>query len=307
MSASKSSAGITAPGIPTATARTPRPWRWTPLLQLSMASHLAAGAAALCGGQARSWALRILAADHLVLSGAGCLPHSGLLGPVTTRMPPRPDAGSLGLDMALSFDDGPDPDVTPRIAELLEERGLRASFFVIGERVRRHPEVAERLHAAGHRLENHTDTHPSDFAFSFLPRLGREIGGCQRTVSTVTGRAPAYFRAPAGMRNPLLEGALARHGLHLVSWTRRGYDTADGDGERVLRRLLNGLGSGDIVLLHDGRAARTPEGGAVSLEVLPRLLDAIEAAGLRAGPLPEPETIGLESSDAARPEPRRGS
>ena len=258
----------------------------------------------------------MLALDHLALCAAGCFPHQPWLGPVITALPPdahpdpdldiHPDVdrgintdintdintgidinADIDVDVALTFDDGPDPDVTPRVAEMLESRGLRASFFVIGERAARHPELIKGLVDAGHRIENHTATHPSSFAFSFLPRLGREIGECQRTVSELTERAPAYFRAPAGMRNPLLEIALARQGLHLVSWTKRGYDTADGDADRVFRRLDHKLRRGDILLLHDGNAARTAAGRAVCLDVLPRLLDRLDEVGLKAGALPE--------------------
>lgn len=247
----------------------------------------------LSGGRARRWGLGFLAADHLALSAAGCWPHKSWLGPVLTRLPGRGPSNDSLPDMALSFDDGPDPDVTPQVAALLEERGHRATFFAIGERVERHPDLVARLHDAGHRIENHTQTHPADFAFSFRPRLDREIGACQRAIRDATGRTPAYFRAPAGMRNPLLEGAVARRGLHLVSWTRRGYDTADGDAARVFGRIGRDVSRGDILLLHDGRAARTADGRPVSLDVLPRLLDAIEAEGLRAGPIPEPAEIGL--------------
>lgn len=232
----------------------------------------------------RKWRLAAAAfvLDHLLLSVAGCFPHRPWLGPVISALPPG------GPDVALTFDDGPDPETTPRIAAMLEARGLRASFFVIGERAARHPQLIEDLHRAGHRIENHSATHPASFAFSFLPRLGREIGGCQQTVTELVGRPPAYFRAPAGMRNPLLEGALARLGLHLVSWSKRGYDAADADADRVLGRLTRNLRRGDILLLHDGNAARTAAGRPVCLEVLPRLLDHLGEAGLEAGPLPEP-------------------
>jgi peptidoglycan/xylan/chitin deacetylase (PgdA/CDA1 family) len=90
-----------------------------------------------------------------------------------------------------------------------------------------------------------------------------------------------FFRAPAGLRNPFLDPALARLGLRLASWSARGFDTRVGDAERVRIKLLRGLRAGAILLLHDGNAARTPAGIPVILEVLPAVLAAARAAGLR--------------------------
>ena len=95
------------------------------------------------------------------------------------------------------------------------------------------------------------------------------------------GSEPYCVRAPAGLRNPLLDPVLHRLGLHLVSWTRRGFDTRDGDAERVRARLARALAAGDILLLHDGHARRTAQGRPVLLEVLPPLLAQVRAAGLR--------------------------
>ncbi|HMS04910.1 MAG TPA: polysaccharide deacetylase family protein, partial [Burkholderiaceae bacterium] len=96
------------------------------------------------------------------------------------------------------------------------------------------------------------------------------------------------FRAIAGLRNPFLEPILCRQGLLLASWTRRGYDTAEREPERVLARLLDGLAAGDVLMLHDGHAARSASGQAIVLAVLPRLLAELRARGLRAVALPPP-------------------
>jgi peptidoglycan/xylan/chitin deacetylase (PgdA/CDA1 family) len=94
--------------------------------------------------------------------------------------------------------------------------------------------------------------------------------------------APRFFRAPFGTRSPLLDPALARLGLSLVSWTRRGYDTVDGDAARVLRRLVSGLAAGDVLLLHDGVTVREHRAEPTVLAVLPWLLDELAARGLKA-------------------------
>jgi peptidoglycan/xylan/chitin deacetylase (PgdA/CDA1 family) len=107
-----------------------------------------------------------------------------------------------------------------------------------------------------------------------------EISRGQETISKITGTAPRMFRAPAGLRNPFLDPILIRLGLQLASWTRRGFDTVSADADAVFRRLTTPLQGGDILLLHDGHAARTRNGTPVILEVLPRLLDTVRARGL---------------------------
>jgi peptidoglycan/xylan/chitin deacetylase (PgdA/CDA1 family) len=110
--------------------------------------------------------------------------------------------------------------------------------------------------------------------------IAAEIARAQDTIAAVTGERPRFFRAPAGLRSPLLDPVLARFGLRLASWTRRGFDTVNPDPAIVFERLTRGLRSGDILLLHDGHAAHTASGTPVILEVLPRVLQAVAAAKL---------------------------
>ena len=104
-------------------------------------------------------------------------------------------------------------------------------------------------------------------------------------------RPGAGSRAPAGLRNPFLDPVLHRLDLRLVSWTRRGFDTRDGDAARVTRRLTRGLAAGDILLVHDAGAATGRDGRPVVLGVLPPLLEAVAAAGLRCVTLPQAQAL----------------
>jgi peptidoglycan/xylan/chitin deacetylase (PgdA/CDA1 family) len=187
--------------------------------------------------------------------------------------------------VVLTFDDGPDPVVTPAVLDVLDARGARASFFCVGEHAARHRELAVEIARRGHRLENHSYTHRNGFYFHWPATLDRELGRCQDELQRASGRAPSFFRAPAGIRSPLLDGALARHGLRLVSWTRRGFDTVPQKPAAVVSRLTRGLRAGDVILLHDGSCGARSGSAPVVLEALPLVLDAIEAAGLRARPL----------------------
>ena len=133
--------------------------------------------------------------------------------------------------------------------------------------------------------------------------FAQEITRAQDALAQITGQRPRFFRAPAGLRNPFLAPVLHTLQLELVSWTRRGYDTVRREPERVLARICDGLGAGDILLLHDGHAARTGTGEPVVLAVLPVLLERIAAAGLHpttlADALPEPREAATGSFAAA--------
>ena len=238
---------------------------------------LAAGAAVGLPG-AWPWAAGAVLANHLALSAAGLWPRSALLGPNVTRLP---GAAAQRGEIALTIDDGPDPEVTPAVLDLLAEHGVRATFFCIAERGREQPALLRRIVAAGHSVQNHSLRHRHDF--SLLGRRGfeREIGAAQDLLADLTGVRPYCFRAPAGLRNPLLDPVLHRLGLHLVSWTRRGFDTRRANPAKVLHSLADGLAGGDILLLHDGNACRTDFGTPVLLHVLPALLQECRRLRLR--------------------------
>ena len=144
-----------------------------------------------------------------------------------------------------------------------------------------HADLCREIVHRGHCVENHSLAHRGTFPFLTLGGFRREIAAAQAALTQVTGIAPRFFRAPAGLRNPLLDPVLHEHGLDLVTWTRRGFDTRCRDASVVAARLVRGLAAGDILLIHDGHAARTASGVPVALEALPRVLDAVQAAALR--------------------------
>ncbi|MEO7207005.1 MAG: polysaccharide deacetylase family protein [Steroidobacteraceae bacterium] len=253
-------------------------WRPSPLLVASAAVHLGAAAALIARPHAWPWALSALLANHVVLAAAGLWPRSHLLGANWTRLPER---SGLTPGVAITVDDGPDPDITPRVLALLEGYGACANFFCVGERVLRYPDLAQEIVRRGHVIENHSQRHRHNFSLLGPRAMNAEVSQAQESIFRVTGSSPQFFRAPAGLRNPFLDPVLTRLHLRLASWTRRGFDTVSADADAVLRRLTHALQSGDILLLHDGNAARTRSGHAVILEVLPRLLDALTARGLK--------------------------
>jgi peptidoglycan-N-acetylglucosamine deacetylase len=252
-------------------------WQPSPFLQASAVIHAGAAAGLLLAPASWPLAVGAVAANHLALTVAGLLPRNGLLGPNITRLPA---AAAARGEVVLSIDDGPDPDVTPKVLDQLAAANAHATFFCIGRRAAAHPALAREIIARGHTIENHSEHHWKRFSTLGPGRMAREISTAQETLTHITGCAPRYFRPPAGLRNPFLDPVLTRLELRLATWTRRAYDTRVGDPQRILARLGNGLAGGDILLLHDGNAARSPAGTAVILEVLPHLLAKLRAAGL---------------------------
>ncbi len=261
-----------------ATVLSSSPWRPAPALVASAAVH-AAGLAALVAMPASwPWVAATLAANHGALAGAGLVPRSRLLGPNLVRLP---DAAARRGEIALTFDDGPDPDTTPRVLDMLDQHGARGTFFCVGRDAARHPALLHEIVARGHAVENHTAHHSTAFGWYGPARLRTEIETAQHMLAALAGRAPRFFRAPFGMRSPLLDPVLARLGLRLVSWSRRGYDTTDPDATRVLGRLVKGLAAGDILVLHDGHATGRRREAPTVLQALPDLLARVRDAGLQ--------------------------
>ncbi|MDD4929314.1 MAG: polysaccharide deacetylase family protein [Gallionella sp.] len=253
-------------------------WRPTLLVRATLALHLLALIFIIAAPGQWRWALAAVFFNHALLTLAGLWPRCDWLGPNWTRLPA---AASDRGEIALTIDDGPDPIVTPRVLDLLEGYAVRATFFCIGEQAARYPDLCREIVRRGHAVENHSQHHRHSFALSGRAGFMRELQAAQDTLTNITGERPLFFRAPAGLRNPFLDPVLARLGLRLASWSARGFDTRVADVARVNRKLLRELRAGDILLLHDGHAARTEDGVPVILAALPAVLAAAAATNLR--------------------------
>lgn len=171
-------------------------------------------------------------------------PCSQWLGPVYRT--------TSGDEILITLDDGPDPHDTPILLELLDRHQMKAIFFMIGEKVRAHPELACEVVRRGHEIGNHTLTHPQASFWCASPwRTWCEIAGCQQVIQEVTGTRPRLFRAPVGHRNFFTHPVASVLGMEVMAWNRRGYDAVKGDSEKVLSKILPHLSLGDIVLLHE--------------------------------------------------------
>jgi len=255
--------------------------RYAPFVRASLAVHAASVGALLLAPERWPAPVSALVLNHLAITWGTVWPRSRLLGANIVRLP----ASAEGR-VALTFDDGPDPEVTPAVLDLLDRHGAKASFFFVGNKVDRHPRLAAEVVDRGHAVENHSYSHPNTFALRGPSGLESEVLRAQEAIARATGRRPAYFRAPVGIRNFWLDPCLRRAGLALVSWTRRGFDTVTRDPARVVDRLAQGVRARDILLLHDGSSARDAAGRPVVLTALPLVLEALARKSLRATLLP---------------------
>jgi peptidoglycan-N-acetylglucosamine deacetylase len=194
--------------------------------------------------------------------------------------------------VALTFDDGPDPVDTPKLLDLLREKDVKATFFVVGKRADQHPEIVRRAWVEGHLVANHTWSHNSLFCFLTPGRLRAEIERGSESVRHSCGFWPRLFRSPVGLRHPYLAPCLEALGLEYISWSIRTFDTLSTNSSVLAQRILNKAASGDIILLHD----RLPRGTGAMLEALPRVIDELRKRGFEfvlAGPRENTgETLG---------------
>ncbi len=225
--------------------------------------------------------LRILSACLLASAGLFGLyetieaPASGLFG--------RTIVHGSGHVVALTFDDGPNAGTTPQLLDLLERAHVRATFFVVGRAVTRHPELLRRMLRDGDEIGNHTQTHAHLNFFLTQRAIGAEIDAAQAAIARATGRPARFLRPPFGARNFAAIDAARQRGLQVVMWTAMLGDESPGLGSAQLaQRLVGQVGDGAIIVLHDGDQGRSGSGGrsyesAATALVIGRL----QAAGYR--------------------------
>jgi peptidoglycan-N-acetylglucosamine deacetylase len=189
--------------------------------------------------------------------------------------------------IALSFDDGPDPEITPLVLDLLADANARATFFVIGKWLVAHPELAKRIVADGHVLGNHSWNHSRLQNFYFTKRHIQEIEECERIIKKITGNSsPVLYRPPIGLKSGELASAAYHCNLTLVAWSLHSHDTLLKDPQKIARRVLKNIRGGDIVLLHDGYDLRNKH-RPYTVHAVQLILEGLRAKSLECVSIPE--------------------
>jgi peptidoglycan-N-acetylglucosamine deacetylase len=159
--------------------------------------------------------------------------------------------------LAITFDDGPNPAITPRLLDLLTRFSVPATFFLIGKYARQNPELVREIHNRGHVIGNHTNTHPNLFLCS-PTRIREQLSACSDSLASILGAAPLWMRPPWGARSPWLASIACDLKLQVVMWTSLPGDWRAPSDEWLIRRLqpvstrASTTPTGDIICLHDG-------------------------------------------------------
>jgi peptidoglycan/xylan/chitin deacetylase (PgdA/CDA1 family) len=199
-----------------------------------------------------------------------------------SRIPPLLRAPADAQRVYLTFDDGPDPQWTPRVLDLLAQHAVRATFFVIGRAARDAAGIVQRIGEAGHEVENHSWSHRHPWALSASAARG-EVRDGAAAVADLVGRAPRYFRPPHGRLRRSMSEAAQEDGQQIALWSVSAVDWGPFGHAAGIAARLRRVQAGDIVLMHDGkRGINRPE----ELErVLPGFLQALSERCLEPAPL----------------------
>ncbi len=216
----------------------------------------------------------------LTLGAVWCGPGIAAHWPVVAHAIGVPLRRAASGGVALTFDDGPHPEGTPAVLETLAQRGATATFFLVGEQVERHPELAGEIVAAGHQVAVHGYRHrnqmrltPSEFAHDL--RRGIEV------IAGISGRRPQLYRPPYGIFTLTGLAEVRRASLDPLLWSKWGRDwRGSTTAEEIAELATRGVGEGDVVLLHDADWYSSPGSHRQTAAALPRILDVLEARGL---------------------------
>lgn len=180
---------------------------------------------------------------------------------------------SASKSVALTFDDGPLPEMTERILAILNDYQVKATFFCIGHRVEKHPEILSKIDFQGHAIGNHTFNHGKFFDLLSAKEMSAELNNTDEAIQNVINKKPRFFRPPYGVTNPNLAKAIKRGNYITMGWSVRSLDTVAKEDEKLFQRVTKNLKGGDVILFHDYCE--------ITIRILPRVLDYIQKQGLK--------------------------
>ena len=185
----------------------------------------------------------------------------------------------------MTFDDGPNPDATPLILDTLREKRVRATFFILGSHAERWPELVRRIAREGHQIGNHGYFHrKQQFKSPFY--VSRDIRLGIRAIKRAGGPAPRYFRAPHGFRSPWTTPIASSYGERTVGWSLGVWDSDCPGVDEIVRRTLEGVEPGSIILLHDGDGYNPDGDRTQTAAALPLIIDSLKEQGYEFATLP---------------------
>ncbi len=181
--------------------------------------------------------------------------------------------------IAFTFDDGPDPVTTPKILDILRTEKIKATFFVIGKRAEKYPEIVKEIDREGHIIANHSYEHSNTIGFFLTGKLADDIEKCSNAIEQIIGKKPTLFRPPFGVTNPKYARAIKKFNLISIGWSGRSLDTITTNKISLVNRVRRAIKQGAILLFHDTQN--------VTLEALPEIIDLCKKNGIKIVPLQE--------------------
>ncbi|TRZ71571.1 MAG: polysaccharide deacetylase family protein [Bacteroidetes bacterium] len=179
--------------------------------------------------------------------------------------------------VSITFDDGPNGELTPKLLDQLKNIGIPATFFCIGRKIKGNEDLLKRMHSEGHLIGTHSYSHSNWFDLFSPSRMRKELEISSQAVFEATCKKPLLFRPPYGVINPMLKRALHDSGVHVIGFSNRAWDTSSRKKEIILARVMKNLKPGDIILLHD----TVPE----TIDVINNLVEQTKQDGYRIVPL----------------------
>lgn len=179
--------------------------------------------------------------------------------------------------ISITFDDGPNPDFTPKVLSLLKGHKAKATFFLIGKNAEKHPEIVRQIIDEGHTIGNHSYSHSKNFGFFSSEKVATELNQTNTILKEITGKDIKMFRPPFGVTNPNIKKTLKNTGHFSIGWSKRSLDTTNLSDEKILKRITSNLKRGDIILLHDSSSK--------SVAVLEQLLLTLQPHKLQSVPV----------------------
>lgn len=182
--------------------------------------------------------------------------------------------------VALTFDDGPNPPYTEQMLDVLKDKHVSATFFLIGQNVDKHPELVKRIAAEGHELGNHT-YHHIDLLKADRKVIADEIDRTNQAIFTASGIKPHLMRPPHGFRDPVVMEMMAERGLKVVEWSVMSRDWLNPGVDAIVERTVSKVKNGSIILLHDGDGVTSQDSRVQTIEATRRIIEILSAQGYK--------------------------
>ena len=181
--------------------------------------------------------------------------------------------------IALTFDDGPDKEITAQILAILEKENIKATFFVIGNKIEENAALLKKINNEGHTIGNHSYSHNNQLTLYSTKKLKEDLIKCTQLIEEVIGKKPLFFRPPFGVTTPRYRRALRQLNMHSIGWTIRSFDTQSKNKEVLYKKITKQISDGSILLFHDTQK--------ITVEVLPSIIQFCKVNGINIVPLQE--------------------